>query len=249
MVGKEQALLNYLLALPKLESIRGNAPKLLKVIDEYVEKHHYMNVGPLKGEVIINEIRKVKPKTMIELGGYFGYSAVLFANELPPDDNTAKYYSFELNPEFANIARQVVDIAGLSDKVEIIVGPAAKSLVEFESKLSSGKGYKSVDFVFIDHWKDKYVPDLRVLESLNLLAPGTLIAADNIYTPGVPEYVKYVQGSPEDRKEFNYKVPNDSGKEFLGRWNILYDSKTVPVQEANRLDAVEITKVVEYLNG
>ena len=60
---------------------------------------------------------------MIELGGYLGYSAVLFANEIA-DDPDAKYYSFELNPEFAKIATYVIDLAGLLDKVEIMwAGP------------------------------------------------------------------------------------------------------------------------------
>ncbi|KAK6203559.1 catechol o methyltransferase [Scheffersomyces amazonensis] len=253
MPSKEQKILDYLFKLPNKEQIRGNPEKVLEAIDEFIRKNtHYMNVGPKKGKIAIDEIRKIKPKLMIELGCYFGYSAVLFAKELPENDPNAKYFSFELNPDFANIARQFVDFAGLSHKVEIIVGPAAKSLVNFEASiLKKDLRYTAVDFAFIDHWKDRYVPDLRVLESLNLLAPGTLIIADNIYRPGAPDYLKYVTSSPEERREFHYKVPNDNGKEFLGRWNILYDTKTVRVDDevGSGYDELAITKVVDYLDG
>ena len=74
---------------------------------------------------------------MIELGGYLGYSAVLFANEIA-DDPDAKYYSFELNPEFAKIATYVIDLAGLLDKVEIIVG-GASHFASFQTEIVFGK--------------------------------------------------------------------------------------------------------------
>lgn len=95
-----------------------------------------------------------------------------------------------------------------------------------------------------------YVPDLRELESLNFIAPGTVITADNILTPGAPEYAKYVRLSPEEKKEYNEKNPNPNGAEFLGRWNILYDTDTIKVEYPNgHVDAVEITKCTDYLSG
>lgn len=247
---KEQKLLDHLLSLPKdeLESIRGNPEKVLQAIDDFPSS--FMNVGRPKGKIIVDKIREVKPKIMVELGCYVGYSAILFANELLKDPG-AKYYSFEANPKFANIARQIIDLAGLSEKVDIIVGKAAKSLVEFQDNLSKhGSSYTSFDFIFIDHEKSLYVPDLRVLESLNLISPGTVIAADNIIMPGAPDYVEYVQSSPEGKREFNYKVENVNGKEFLGRWNIIYSSETIEsVSSRGHKDAVEITECLEYLNG
>lgn len=208
-----------------------------------------MNIGPHKGTQIVTRIKEKAPKTMIELGGYLGYSAVLFANEIA-DDPDAKYYSFELNPEFAKIATYVIDLAGLLDKVEIIVGRVSYTLPAFRQRLfSENKHYTGLDFIFIDHWKDLYVPDLRVLESLNLIAPGTLIVADNIITPGAPEYVVYVNFSPDEKKLYNETTKNPEGKEFIGRWNILYDTKTIEVATANHKDAIEVTKCVDYFSG
>lgn len=247
---KEQRLLDYLLSLPEeqLESIRGRPEKVLNAIDDYSST--FMNIGSYKGKIIVDKMREVKPKLMIELGCYIGYSAILFSNELLKDPGS-KYYSFEANPKFANIAQQVIDLAGLSDKVEIIVGKAAKSLVEFQNRLKrQGASYTSLDFIFIDHEKSLYVPDLKVLESLNLIAPGTIIVADNILIPGAPGYVEYVQSSPEEKREFNYKVENVNGKEFLGRWNIIYKTETIESKTTGGgKDAIEITECSEYLNG
>lgn len=242
---KEEKLLNHLLSLPE---IRGNPEKVLDAIDNYPAP--FMTIGKNKGKLIIDKMNEVKPTVMIELGCYVGYSAILFANELPQEQGS-KYYSFEANPDFANIAKQIIDLAGLSDKVEIIVGKAAQSLVEFRDTIKrNGYSYSSLDFIFIDHEKSLYVPDLRVLESLNLIAPGTVIAADNIIMPGAPDYVEYVQSSPEHKRDFNYRVPNVNGKEFLGRWNIIYKTETFPaITSKGHKDAVEITECVEYLNG
>lgn len=260
---KEQKLLDYIEALPKerYESLKGNPEKVIEAIDEYntVKNVHLMTIGTAKGQLIIEEMRKASPVIMIELGCYVGYSAIMFGSELRKINGTAskasinpKYYSFEANEKFAGIAQKLIDLAGLSDIVEIIVGQAGSTLPEFEQRLNKENGkYTPVDFVFIDHWKDLYVPDLRVLESLNLVYPSTVICADNIFMPGAPEYVKYVQATPQERQEYNLANPNPSGKMYAGRWNVIYDSKTVPVEDPERKlkDAVEVTYCVDYLSG
>lgn len=246
--GKEQRLLDHILGLPKekLNSIRGNPAKVLEVIDEYNDNvEWFMSIGPIKGKVIVEKIRETKPQIMIELGGYVGYSAILFASTM---GDLGKYYTFEASEEYATIARKIIDLAGLSLKVEIFVGKAGRTLPEFEEKLALGKrGHARIDFVFIDHDKGLYLPDLRVLESLGMIAPGTTIVADNIYYADVPEYVAYIKSSPEEKREHNYDIVNISGKEFPGRWNILYETKTIEVRELQ--DAMEISKCIEYLDG
>lgn len=254
MPEKEQKVLQHILSLPedRLKQIRGKPQEVLKLIDDFSENvESLMNIGPYKGKLIVDKIKEKKPKIMVELGGYVGYSAILFGSSLP-DDPSLHYYSLELNEEFANISRQLIDLAGLLHRVSIIVGKASSSLVEMVDHFEEGnKGYFSFDFIFIDHWKDMYVPDLRVLESLTLISPGTIIVADNIYYPGAPDYVKYIQGLPEERRDHNYTVTNVAAPEFQGRWNILYKSETIPVKnpKSGTEDAIEVTECVEYLNG
>lgn len=259
-MGQEQELLDYVLGQQDLDSIRGNPEKVLALIDKFSETHRMMTIGRYKGQLILDEIAKQEPTLMIELGCYVGYLAILFGNALSQINSKisrtgctpSKYYSFELNEEFAAIANQLIELAGLADCVSIIEGKAGHTLPDFEQWISSEfKEYKSIDFVFIDHWKDVYVPDLRVLESLGLIAPGTVICADNIYYPGAPDYVEYIQGTPQFRKEHNNSIPNKSNKAYPGRWNLLYDSKTVPITDPDKGmdDAVEVTKCVAYLSG
>jgi len=259
-MGKEQDLLEYVLSRPDLEDLRGNPQKVLDAIDKFAEKVPLMTVGKYKGELILKEIEKLEPTLMIELGCYVGYLAILFGGALSRVNATisdtgctlSKYFSFEINEEFAAIAKQFIELAGLSDCVEIIVGKAGNTLPDFEERImTTFKKYTAVDLVFIDHWKDMYVPDLRVLESLGLVAPGTVICADNIYYPGVPDYVEYVHGSPQSRNTHNSTVVNVSNRMYPGRWNILYDSKTCPVTDPAKGidDAVEITRCVSYLSG
>lgn len=246
---KEQKFYQYVRDLPeeKLNQIRGNPQAVLQLYDNYPEG--FMNIGLNKGEVILKEIKKKNPEVMIELGGYLGYSAILFGGQLQELNKAAKYYSFEANPDYAKIATHMLELAGVLN-VEIIIGKASFTLPEFRERIFEDK-YSPLNFIFIDHWKDLYVPDLRVLESLNLIAPGTVIAADNIYHPGAPDYVTYVNMSPEEKNIFNQHNKNPEGKQYTGRWNILYKTETIPVTnpKSGFSDAVEITKCVDFLSG
>ncbi|KAI5959863.1 uncharacterized protein KGF55_005095 [Candida pseudojiufengensis] len=234
-LSKEEKFHQYILNLPKeqKDAVRGKPTEVLKLIDDYPE--WFMDIGPEKGKFIVGEIVKKQPKIMIELGGYLGYSAVLFANQLIADPE-AKYYSFEANAEYAKIAQDVIDLAGLTKKIEIIVGNASYTLVDFKERLKKSPEYKQIDFIFIDHDKKSYVPDLCLCEKLNFVAPGTVIAADNLYS--APEYREYVRLTPEEKKK------------FPGRWNIIYETEAVEFELKNgRKDAVELTKCKDYLSG
>lgn len=215
---------------------RGNPKEVLAILDTLVQENGgMMNIGPEKGKIIKDILRKNPPKTMIELGCFFGYSAVMFAGELQKVEG-AKYTSFELSDEFAAISRRVVDFAGLSDKVDIVVGPASETLPEFWKKLK-----KQVDFAFIDHEKKAYVPDLQIMETVGLVAPGTVLVADNVILPGAPEYIKYVEASTDERK----KLLN-AGSTYPGKWNLLYDSSQikVPLRHKGYFDALEVSRCV-----
>lgn len=244
-MGVEQDLLNHITSLPesKLQHVRGNPGEVLKLIEEFPAS--LMVVGPNKGKVIRDRMAKVQPQVMIELGCFVGYSAILFGQDVAKVGG--KYYSFELTQERADVASKLIDLAGLSDTVDIIVGPTKSTLPQFNDILSKDsplKPFRPIDFIFIDHAKDLYVPDFRMLECLNLIGIGTVIAADNIVRPGVPEYHQYVNLTPQQRHDYNNQVPNPEGSVYIGRWNILYESELVPVDQ----DAVEFTTCVKYLN-
>jgi catechol O-methyltransferase len=79
--GREVDLLHYIYGRPDIKELRGNPPKVLAAIDEYHSNHNMlMNIGPVKGAHITGLIAEHKPSIMIELGGYIGYSAILFGD-------------------------------------------------------------------------------------------------------------------------------------------------------------------------
>jgi len=81
----------------------------------------------------------------------------------------------------------------LQNKVKIIVGTAAEILPTLKEKFK----IDYVDFVFIDHWKDQYLPDLKRLEENKLLKNGAVLVADNVLFPGAPDYLDYIQKNPK----------------------------------------------------
>lgn len=140
---------------------------------------------------------------MVELGGYIGYSTILFSNALKvANRNTAnakpRYFCLERNPEFAAVIGSLVDLAGLRDVVEIVVGSSEASIRRLfqEGKLADG-----IDLMFLDHYKPAYTTDLKLCEELRLIKPGrTVLAADNVVMPGNPPYLEYVRSSVAEKK-------------------------------------------------
>ncbi len=89
----------------------------------------------------------------------------------------------------------LVDLAGLSDIVKVIVGSSDESI----ARLASNGQLKHIDLMFLDHYKPAYMTDLKLCEELSLVKKGSVLAADNVVTPGAPAYLKYVRSSVEEK--------------------------------------------------
>ncbi len=73
--GREIELLHFIYGKPDIDEVRGSPQRVLAAIDEFGRtKKYLMNVGEDKGKIVTDLIKEVKPKTMVELGGYVGYS-------------------------------------------------------------------------------------------------------------------------------------------------------------------------------
>lgn len=134
---------------------------------------------------------------MIELGGYIGYSAILFGDTVRAHGGK-QCLSIEQNPEVAAVANQLVDLAGLRDHVRIIVGSSNEVLME---RARSWQEIRHIEMI-IDHEKESYLSDLWLLEELMVMTTGNpTVVADNVIYPGAPEYMEWVQASPEQKRE------------------------------------------------
>lgn len=176
-----------------------------------------MNVGEDKGRIVTNLIAEVKPNTMVELGGYVGYSCILFADAVRRAGGH-RYYSLERNAEFAAIIGSLIDLAGLSDIAKVVVGSSDKSILRLHAE---GRLAQGVDLMFLDHYKPAYTADLKLCEELALIRPGqTVLAADNVIKPGNPPYLEYVRASVSDKRAALEKAKSkgaDVDQRFEGR--------------------------------
>lgn len=75
----------------------------------YLEPPHHFS-----GQIMDAVIREYSPSLVLELGAYCGYSAVRMARLLQPG---ARLLTMEMNPDYAAITQQMLNFAGLQDKV------------------------------------------------------------------------------------------------------------------------------------
>ncbi|KAI5610506.1 catechol-O-methyltransferase a [Silurus asotus] len=171
-------------------AIRGNPESVISAIDYFCKHSEWaMNVGDEKGCILDSVVTEVDPSTVLELGTYCGYSTVRIARLLSPG---TKFITVEFNPASAEVARKIIAYAGLQDKVTLVEG-ASGDLIPQIKKLY---GITTFDFIFLDHWKDRYLPDIKLFEEYGLLGKGSVLLADNVICPGTPEYLEYVRNSP-----------------------------------------------------
>ena len=182
--------------LEVLELVRKNAIKnspesILKIIDNYAYKKTFlMNIGDQKGEILDEAIRDSKANNVLELGVYLGYSSIRILNNLK---GISKLTSIEANEEFAQIAKEHIEISGLSKNHLLKVGKSSEIIPKLKEQY---------DFVFIDHWKDIYLKDLKLLEEFGLLKKGAWVFADNVVLFNLEDYLDYVRTSPNYESKF-----------------------------------------------
>ena len=127
-------------------------------------------VSPVHGKVLFLLARAGGAKKILEIGTLGGYSTTCLAQALPED---GRLISLEYEPKHAQVARENLDRAGVSEKVEIRVGPALEALPNL---LAEDAG--PFDLVFIDADKPNNAAYFEM--ALKLTRPGSLIVVDNV---------------------------------------------------------------------
>lgn len=161
----------------------SDADEVLKEIERMTEKEFLPIVGPRKGRVLVETIRKVKPKRVLEVGTLIGYSAILIAKEL---ESEARLTTIEIHANEAKIARENIRRAKVQPKIDVVVGDAVEVIPQLTGKF---------DMVFIDAEKREYLKYLQLVE--RKLHKGSVIIADNagIFADEMRDYLDYVRSS------------------------------------------------------
>src|ERR1700752_790107 len=150
------------------EDVIANAPAehgdpAIDAIDNFAyDKSILMNVGDEKGLLLDAAVKRSNPKLALELGAYCGYSGLRIARAAPG----AKVFSIEKSGANPPGPRRVGAHAGLADRVTCINGTVGdgRTLGVLTEEYGFTEG--CLDFVFLDHWKDMYLDELkRVVDS------------------------------------------------------------------------------------
>ena len=125
-----------------------------------------MASGHLQGRLLTMLVRMIRPRTILEVGTFSGYSALCMAEGFPDDD--CRVYTFEVNDEVEDFARRWIGGSPYASRVQLIIGDAVTEAPRLGL---------TFDMAFIDGDKRRYVETYEAL--LPLLAPGGFLLADN----------------------------------------------------------------------
>lgn len=126
--------------------------------------------GHLQGQVLTLLAKMIKPKYILEIGTFTGYSAICMAKGL---QKNGQLITIEINDELESIAAKYFKKAGLSSSIKQIIGEANKIIPTLTGKF---------DLVFIDADKRDYKKYFELV--FEKVQPGGYIIADNTLWSG-----------------------------------------------------------------
>jgi caffeoyl-CoA O-methyltransferase len=131
-----------------------------------------MATTPDEAALLTMLARLIGARRALEIGTFTGYGAISIARGLV---ESGRLTCLEVSEEYAAIARRNLADAGLLDRVEVLVGPAAETLRTMPEE-------PTFDFVFIDADKQGYPTYYDLV--LPRLVPGGLLLLDNVFLGG-----------------------------------------------------------------
>lgn len=129
-----------------------------------------MASGHLQGRLLKMLVRMVRPKNILEVGTFSGYSAICMAEGL---EEGGKVYTFEINDEQEDFTRPWIEQSPVADKIEFIIGNAITEAPRLGIQF---------DMAFIDGDKRTYRETYEM--ALGVVRSGGFILADNTLWDG-----------------------------------------------------------------
>jgi len=156
-----------------------------------------INISPNQGRLLQLLVAMSGARRILEVGTLGGYSAIHLARALPED---GAMISLEIDEHHAEVARNNIARAGLSERVEIRVGDAHELLAAL---IEDEEG--PFDVIFIDADKESYPAYLDA--SLHLVRQGSLILGDNTIRGGT--VLDPQDATARATREFNERIARD----------------------------------------
>ena len=140
------------------------------VTEDRLEDRAGMMVGVIEGGLLAALVAISRPRLVVEIGTFTGYSALSMAPALPPG---GRIVTCELDEEHAAIARDHVQRSGHADRVEVRVGPALATVEAID---------EPIDMAFVDADKTGYPDYVDAL--LPRLSRHGFVVLDNVLWSG-----------------------------------------------------------------
>jgi caffeoyl-CoA O-methyltransferase len=170
---------------------------LMAATEERTGAHYRMQIGGDQGLLMEMVARAMGARQVVEIGTFTGYSALCLARGVGPDGHVL---CCDVSEEWTTIAREHWAAAGLSDRIELRIGPALDTLRALPTEPRFDLAFIDADKTNYTHYFDEIVPRLRA---------GGLILVDNTLWSG-----RVIDSSADDAdtvalRAFNAKVVAD----------------------------------------
>lgn len=164
-----------------------------------------MQIGANQGSFMAFLVGMIGGRHALEIGTFTGYSALTVAAALPAGGTLV---CCDVSEEWTRIGRAAWTDAGVGDRIELKIGPAADTLERLIGDGLSGH----FDFAFIDADKENY--DRYYEQCLILVRKGGLIAIDNMLWDGAVADPSNQTASTRAIRALNQKLRDDSRVDF-----------------------------------
>jgi len=165
--------------------------------------HAVMQVAPEQASFLRLLVASTGARRAVEVGTFTGLSALSIARGLPAD---GRLLCLDVSEQWTAIARRAWARAGVADRIELRVAPAAETLRALPDE-------PQFDFAFIDADKQSY--PVYWEELVRRLRPGGLIAADNVLWGGDVVRLEEQDGDVVAIRRFNELVLGDARVESV----------------------------------
>lgn len=188
-----------------IEDHSENEPELLQQLSR--ETHQKilqprMLSGHYQGRVLSMISKLVRPKYILEIGTYTGYSALCLAEGLEKD---GQLHTIDVNEELVEFQRRYFDASNFGNQIHQHLGPALDIIPQLKNNF---------DLVFIDADKENYSTYFHLI--IDRLNPGGILLSDNVLWSGkVLEPLKNDDKSTRALMAYNQLLKEDDRVETV----------------------------------
>ncbi len=142
-------------------------------------QHAHLQIGPEQGTFMTLLTRLAGARRALEIGTFTGYSSICIARGL---SGGGLLTCCDVSEEWTSVARRYWQLAGVSNRIELRLGPAAQTLRHLPASEMFDLAFIDADKTgYVGYW-DQVVPRIRpggVILVDNTLAHGHVVEADN----------------------------------------------------------------------